>query len=65
MDMYNLRQIPSEAKIQTYLRHAIFGSTHVFCPVCGKTNPPRYENRFRCIRCRCKFSLLAILGCPT
>ena len=59
MDMYNLRQIPSEAKIQTYLRHAIFGSTHVFCPQCGKTSPPRYENRFRCVRCRCKFSLLS------
>jgi transposase-like protein len=59
MDMYTLRQIPSEAKIRTYLRHAVFGSTHVFCPMCGKTNPPRYENRFRCVRCRTKFSLLS------
>lgn len=59
MDMYNLRQIPSETKIRTYLRHAIFGSTHVYCPTCGKFNPPRYESRFRCLRCRTKFSLLS------
>ena len=26
MDMYNLRQIPSEAKVQKYLRYAVFGT---------------------------------------
>lgn len=59
MDMCNLRQIPSEAKIRTYLRHAIFGSTHVFYQQYDNTNPPRYENRFRCVRYQCKFSLLS------
>ncbi len=57
MDMYNLRQIPSEAKIQKYLKHAIFGGKYPFCPECHKTNPLRYEDRYRCRRCRCKFSV--------
>ena len=59
MDMYNLRQIPSEAKIRKYLKTAIFGGKYPFCPQCGKTNPVRYEDRYRCRRCRCKFSLLS------
>lgn len=52
MDMYNLRQIPSEAKIRQYLRWAIFGSWKLFCPECHHSNPVVYENRFRCRRCR-------------
>ena len=59
MDMYNLRQIPSEAKIKKYLRHAIFGSSFVFCPECHFKNPRVYEDRYRCPRCRAKFSLLS------
>src|ERR1700738_958809 len=59
MDMYNLRQIPSEAQIQKYLKRAIFGGQYPFCPVCRKTNPIRYENRYRCRRCRAKFSVLS------
>lgn len=59
MDMYNLRQIPSEAQIRKYLRHAIFGSSFLFCPHCYHTNPVRYDDRYRCRRCRCKFSLLS------
>jgi len=59
MDMYKLKQIPSEAQIRKYLRHATFGSTHVFCPECKHTNPLRYEARYRCRRCRAKFSLLS------
>lgn len=59
MDMYQLKQIPSEAKMRKYLRHAIFGGPQVFCPECTHSNPIRYEERFRCRRCRCKFSLLS------
>ena len=42
MDMYNLRQIPSEAKIRKYLRVAVFGSSKLFCPECHHTNPLAY-----------------------
>ena len=59
MDMYQLKQIPSETKIRKYLRHAVFGGTHVFCPECKFTNIRAYENRYRCPRCRLKFSLLS------
>jgi transposase-like protein len=59
MDMYNLRQIPSEAKVKKYLRVAIFGSGKLFCPECQYSNPVVYVNRYRCRRCRCKFSLLS------
>ena len=52
MDMYNLRQIPSKAKIQKYLRYAIFGSGKLFCPECQHSNPVVYENRYRCRRYR-------------
>jgi transposase-like protein len=59
MDMYSLKQIPSEAKINKYLKQAIFGGKYPFCPVCHKTNPLRYEDRYRCRRCRAKFSVLS------
>lgn len=59
MDMYTLKQIPSEAKIRKYLRVAVFGSGKLFCPVCKYSNPVVYEDRYRCRRCRCKFSLLS------
>lgn len=63
MDMYKLKQIPSEAQIRKYLRHAAFGGTHVFCPECKHTNPVRYEVRYRCRRCRAKFT--AVLASRT
>lgn len=59
MDMYTLDQIPSEAKIKKYLRWAIFGSWKLFCPECHHSNPVVYEDRYRCRRCRVKFSLLS------
>src|SRR3989338_3032998 len=59
MDMYNLRQIPSETQVRKYLRRAIFGSAKLFCPQCLHSNPVVYEDRYRCQRCRCKFSLLS------
>ncbi len=57
MDMYNLRQIPSETQIRKYLKRAIFGGKYPFCPECRKTNPLKYEGRYRCRRCRVKFSI--------
>ena len=57
MDMYNLKQIPTETKIRKYLKTAIFGGKYPFCPQCGKTNPVVYEDRYRCRRCRLKFSV--------
>jgi transposase-like protein len=57
-DMYQLNQIPSDAQIRKYLRRIIFGK-NVFCPNCRSRNVLRYENRYRCKRCRCKFSLLS------
>lgn len=59
MDMYTLNQIPSEAKVRKHLRHAIFGGSKLFCPECHHSNPVVYEDRYRCRRCRCKFSLLS------
>jgi transposase-like protein len=56
--MYQLNQIPSEAQVRKFLRRAIFGK-NVFCPACRAPNPVRYENRYRCRRCRVKFSLLS------
>src|SRR3989344_1841988 len=59
MDMYKLNQIPTETQVRKYLRKAIFGSSKLFCPVCHHSNPVVYEDRYRCRRCRGKFSLLS------
>lgn len=56
MDMYTLKQIPSEAKIRKYLRQILFGK-NVFCPDCHSRLVVRYEQRYRCKKCRSKFSL--------
>jgi transposase-like protein len=56
--MYHLNQIPSEAQIKKYLRRIIFGK-NVFCPVCRSRKVVTYEERYRCRRCREKFSLLS------
>ncbi len=58
MDMYRLKQIPSEAQIRKHLRRIVFG-VHLFCPQCRYTNIRAYEDRYRCPRCRVKFSLLS------
>jgi len=56
MDMYNLKQVPSEAKIRKYLRRILFGK-NVFCPDCRSRQVVCYEQRYRCRKCRSKFSL--------
>jgi len=56
--MYLLKQIPSEAQIKKHIRKAIFGK-NVHCPECNSRKFERYEQRFRCKKCRCKFSLIS------
>lgn len=58
MFMYQLNQIPTDAQIKKYLRRIIFGK-NIFCPACRSRQIIRYENRYRCKRCRLKFSLLS------
>lgn len=54
--MYHLKQIPSEAQIRKYLRRIVFGSS-LYCPDCHSRSVVVYEGRYRCRRCRNKFSL--------
>lgn len=56
--MYELEQIPSEAKIKKMLRKIVFGST-MHCPVCYSRRVCTYGKRYRCKQCRIKFSLLS------
>lgn len=56
--MYQLNQIPSEAQIQKYFRRIIFGK-NIFCPECRSRQVVKYEKRYRCRKCRLKFSLLS------
>lgn len=53
-----LKDIPSEAKIKKFIKSILFGK-NVFCPECKSRLVVRYEERFRCKKCRCKFSLLS------
>lgn len=56
--MYQLNQIPSETQINKHLRRCVFGST-LHCPECFSRNVLVYEKRYRCLKCKCKFSLLS------
>lgn len=58
VSMYQLEQVPSEAQIKKYLRRILFGK-NVYCPECKFRQTMRYENRYRCKRCRIKFTLLS------
>jgi len=58
MDMYHLRQIPSEAQIQRFLRRLLFGK-NVFCPRCSCRGVTARQDRYWCPRCRRRFSLLS------
>lgn len=58
MDMYTLKQIPSETKIKKHLKHIIFGK-NMFCPECSSRKVWRSEDRYRCPDCRIRFSLLS------
>lgn len=56
--MYHLHQVPAEAQIRRYLRSLLFGK-NLFCPTCRSRDVICYEDRYRCRRCRRKFSLLS------
>lgn len=56
MDMYTLKQVPSEAQIRKFLKRTIFGS-NVYCPLCKSRRVRREEIRYRCRSCRFRFSL--------
>lgn len=56
--MYQLKQIPTEAQIRKFFRCIVFGK-NVFCPRCRSRRTVRFEDRYRCRRCRLKFSLLS------
>ena len=58
MSMYQLKQIPSEAQIKKLLRKIVFGSA-MHCPECNSRKTANFEGRFRCRKCRGKFSLLS------
>jgi len=58
MDVYSLKQIPSNAQIQKYLRYIVFGK-NIFCPVCKRRKTVyTTQRRYRCSFCRIRFSLL-------
>ena len=56
--MYQLNQIPSEVQIKKYLRRILFGK-NLFCPKCKSKKIFKYENRYRCQKCRLRFSLIS------
>lgn len=56
--MYQLKQIPTEPQIRKYLRRILFGK-NLFCPHCRSRKVLKYENRYRCLGCRQRFSLLS------
>jgi len=58
MNMYQFNQIPSEAQIQKQLRRIVFGK-EVYCPVCKTRKVYKTQGRYRCRKCRMRFSLLS------
>lgn len=54
--MTSLKQIPSEAQIIKFVRRIVFGK-RLHCPICGSFQVRTYEDRYRCKKCRCRFSL--------
>jgi len=58
MSMYQLNQIPSEAQIKKTIRMCVFGS-NMHCPGCKSRQITTYQNRYRCRKCRTRFSLLS------
>ena len=58
MNMYQFNQIPSEAQIQKQLRRIVFGK-EVHCPICKTRRVYKTQERYRCRKCRIRFSLLS------
>jgi len=62
-----LSQIPTEKQIRKHLIRIIFGKRGVWCPKCGKKNKVQcleHNKRWRCARCRNKFSLTSVTWRP-
>ena len=58
VSMYQFNQIPSEAQIRKYLRRIVFGK-NIYCPVCKTDEVYASQGRYRCRKCRIRFSLLS------
>ena len=59
MNVYNLKQVPSETQINRYLRRIIFGK-NIYCPLCKqRSSAYAVQDRYRCRNCRIRFSLLS------
>lgn len=56
--MYQFNQIPSETQVRKYLRHIVFGK-NIYCPMCKTDNVYSTGERYRCRKCRKRFSLLS------
>jgi len=54
--MFQLNQIPSDAQIRKYLRRIIFGK-NIYCPECKTSHVFADKGRYRCRKCRIRFSL--------
>jgi transposase-like protein len=50
--------IPSDAKIRKFIRHIVFGK-NIFCPNCQSRCVVKDNQRYRCKKCRSRFSLLS------
>jgi len=57
-DMYQFNQIPTEAQIRKYLRRIVFGK-NIYCPICKTRDVYSSQGRYRCRKCRIRFSLLS------
>ena len=58
MIMYHLKQVPTDTQIKKFLRRTVFGR-NIFCPVCKSWNIVCFEERYRCRKCKIRFSLLS------
>lgn len=58
MNMYQCNQIPSDAQIRKYLRRIVFGK-EMYCPKCKTRAVYKTQERYRCRKCRIRFSLLS------
>lgn len=56
--MYQFKQIPSETQIRKCLRRILFGK-NIYCPVCKSNKVYAVQERYRCRKCRIRFSLLS------
>lgn len=56
--IFQLNQIPSEAKIEKQLRGMLFGR-NMTCPTCNTRKVKASEGRYWCRKCRTHFSLLS------